>query len=95
MSQVVVMSPEEVKALVVLAIKEVIPDKPADRIEKRLLSGQDVENEYGIPRRTLERWRMDGTGPTYTPVGGKVFYERALLDQYIISGRVKTSDYGA
>lgn len=71
MSPVIVMSPEDVRALVVLAVKEAIPDKPADRVEKRLLTGQDVEKEYGIPRRTLERWRMDGTGPTYTPMGGE------------------------
>ena len=91
MSQIVVLTPEQVQALVeqtteraLLAVREKKPGK-------KLLSGKEVEKEYGISERNLERWRAEGIGPQYTTIGRRIFYERALLEDYIEAGRVKTT----
>ena len=53
---------------------------------------EDVEREFGIHQKTLAYWRMEGVGPAYTNFGRRVFYERAVLEEYIASGRVQTSE---
>ena len=59
---------------------------------KKLLSPNDVEQEFGIPQRTLAYWRQESVGPAYTSFGRRVFYERAVLEEYIASGRIHTSE---
>lgn len=59
---------------------------------KKLLSPKDVEREFGIPQRTLAYWRQESVGPAYTSFGRRVFYERAVLEEYIASGRIHTSE---
>jgi hypothetical protein len=56
---------------------------------KRLLSAREVSEEYGIGKRTLELWRHEGTGPEYTTVGGRIMYERAMMEKYLKAGRVR------
>lgn len=58
---------------------------------QKLLSPKDVEKEFGIRQKTLAYWRLEGIGPTYTSFGRRIFYERAILEQYIASGRIQTS----
>jgi hypothetical protein len=55
----------------------------------RLLSGKDVQKEYGISKRVLEYWRAEGSGPEYTTVGGRIMYERSILEKFIAAGRVR------
>ena len=38
-----------------------------------------------LSRLTLRRWRMEGRGPTFLKVGGKVFYEPAAIHAYLHS----------
>ena len=64
------------------------PDLPG----KKLLAPKDVEREFGIHQKTLAYWHMEGVGPVYTNFGRRVFYERAVLEEYIASGRVQTSE---
>ena len=59
---------------------------------QKLLSPKDVEKEFGIRQKTLAYWRLEGIGPTYTSFGRRIFYERAILEQYIASGRIQTSE---
>jgi len=33
--------------------------------------------------KTLAMWRMDGVGPAWTKVGGRVFYNKEALDAYM------------
>src|SRR5262245_41221509 len=33
--------------------------------------------------RTLERWRTQGSGPSYVKVGRKVFYRDSAVDQWL------------
>jgi hypothetical protein len=41
---------------------------------KRLLTEQDFEAQYGIPRRTIQKMRFFGGGPRYRKVGSSVYY---------------------
>ena len=53
---------------------------------------KDVEKEFGIHQKTLAYWRQESVGPAYTSFGRRVFYERAVLEEYIASGRIQTSE---
>ena len=33
--------------------------------------------------KTLAMWRMDGVGPAWTKVGGRVFYNKEALDAFM------------
>lgn len=59
---------------------------------KKLLAPKDVEREFGIHQKTLAYWRQESIGPAYTSFGRRVFYERAVLEEYIASGRIQTLD---
>jgi predicted DNA-binding transcriptional regulator AlpA len=37
----------------------------------------------GVSERTVERWRTDGTGPSFVKLGRRVFYERAAVVENI------------
>jgi hypothetical protein len=90
MTQVAVMTPEQIEALVDRTTERALAAVQALKPGKKLLSGKEVEEEYGISERTLERWRNEGIGPQYTTVGRRIYYERIVLDAYIEAGRVKT-----
>ena len=52
-----------------------------------LLTGDDIEKEYGIKKSTLRDWRYLGKGPEYIKLGdgkrGHVLYKRAALEQWL------------
>jgi hypothetical protein len=48
-----------------------------------LLPQSDAAAYLHLGERTLERWRVTGTGPEYVKVGKKVFYTEAGLAAYI------------
>lgn len=86
-----VMTQEQLRALVQQAVQMALPDHEAQRPRKRLLTGKEVQKEYGIAERNLERWRYEGIGPQYTTIGRRIFYERDTLESFIAAGRVKTT----
>lgn len=92
MNQIAIMSPEQIKAIINLAIDCALSVFKEKKHGKKLLSGKDVETEYGISERNLERWRNEGVGPQYITIGRRIFYERVTLDAYIDARRVKTTD---
>ena len=92
---IILSTPEELLPLITEAIRTAEHGKTADVPDlpgKKLLAPKDVEREFGIHQKTLAYWRMEGVGPAYTNFGRRVFYERAVLEEYIASGRVQTSD---
>lgn len=92
MSQIAIMTTEQLEAFVDRVLQRALPAAGAGQPSgKKLLSGKEVEEEYGISERNLERWRSEGIGPQYTTIGRRIFYERAVLDAYIRAGRVKTA----
>lgn len=86
---IIVTSVEQLESIVTKAVTKVLP-KQSDIPKKRLLSAKEVEKEYGWSERTLERWRAEGVGPSYTITGRRIYYERNVLDQFIEAGRIKT-----
>ena len=37
-------------------------------------TARELSKRWKTSEKTLERWRMDGTGPAYLKIGGKVLY---------------------
>lgn len=92
---IILSTPEELLPLITEAVRAAEHGKTAaapDLPVKKLLAPKDVEREFGIPQKTLSYWRMEGVGPAYTNFGRRVFYERSVLEEYIASGRVHTSE---
>jgi excisionase family DNA binding protein len=49
-----------------------------------------------ISERTLERWRIEGTGPAFTRAGRRVLYSRDIVEHWLTVGsRRSTSDQEA
>lgn len=91
---IILSTPEELLPLIIEAVR-LAGHKNLNTSEgpaKKLLSPKDVEKEFGIHQKTLAYWRLEGIGPAYTSFGRRVFYERAVLEEYIASGRIQTSE---
>lgn len=67
--QLVVMTPEELKRILAQTVLEVAESLTPQPQAKRLLTTEEVEQEYGLKKRVLEKWRSDGSGPPYTTIG--------------------------
>lgn len=92
---IILSTPEELLPLITEAVRAAGHGKTADAPSlpgKKLLAPKDIEREFGIHQKTLAYWRMEGVGPAYTTFGRRVFYERAVLEEYIESGRIQTSE---
>ena len=94
---IILSTPEELLPLITEAVRsakiessETSSDIPTQN--KKLLAPKDVEKEFGIHQKTLAYWRLEGIGPADTSFGRRVFYERAVLEEYIASGRIQTSE---
>ena len=62
----------------------------------QLLSRDEVEGEYGLTRRWLELAALNGNGPPFVKVSGRmVRYTRSVLEKWIADRtRSSTSDNG-
>ena len=92
---IILSTPEELLPLITEAVRLAGYEKTQTASEgpaKKLLAPKDVEREFGIHQKTLAYWRLEGIGPAYTSFGRRVFYERAVLEEYIASGRIQTSE---
>ena len=92
---IIISTPEELFPLITEAVR-LAGDENARNTSngptKKLLAPKDVEREFGIRQKTLAYWRQESIGPAYTSFGRRIFYERAVLEEYIASGRIQTSD---
>ena len=61
--------------------------------KKILLTEQEVEDDYGINKRTLQRERVYKTGIPYVKIGRRVRYKRSTVDQYIQDNTVGDHRY--
>lgn len=91
---IIISSPEELLPLITEAVRRVgvtagHGDVPEGR---KLLTPRDIEREFGIHRKMLAHWRREHIGPAYTSFGRRIFYERAVLEEYIAAGRIHTSE---
>jgi predicted DNA-binding transcriptional regulator AlpA len=56
------------------------------------LKGPDAARYLGLSISLLEKMRLQGRGPRYLKLGGRVFYRRADLDAYLDAAVVETTD---
>ena len=92
---IILSTPEELLPLIIEAVRLASNKNVQSTSEgpvKKLLAPKDVEREFGIHQKTLAYWRQESIGPAYTSFGRRVFYERAVLEEYIASGRIQTSE---
>jgi hypothetical protein len=52
---------------------------------KRFITDTEIEERYGIPRKTLQNWRVLGRGPEYRKFGDAVRYDVRALEAWIES----------
>ena len=58
-----------------------------------LMDTREAAAVLGVQPRTLEAWRLRGSGPRYVQVGRLVRYRRATLEQWLAEReRSSTSD---
>jgi hypothetical protein len=61
-----------------------------DNAPSRLLSEREASAYLGpVSARTLQDWRVRGTGPAYTKLGRRVAYAIADLDSFKAAGRIE------
>lgn len=92
---IIISTPEDLLPLITEAIRAAGDMKIIDdgcTSGKKLLAPKDVEKEFGIHQKTLAYWRQESVGPAYTSFGRRVFYEHTVLEEYIASGRIQTSE---
>jgi len=95
---IILSTPEELIPIIVDAIRmaglQFYPERESyDPPNKKMLSPKDVEREYGINKKMLQAWRMEGVGPAYVAFGRRILYERQVMEEFIISGRIKTDTH--
>ena len=56
---------------------------------RHLLGERRVAEVLGYHPRTLQRWRTKGTGPAFTTIGRKVFYELNDVQEWIDRGKIR------
>ena len=52
---------------------------------KQFLSDLEVEARLGVPRKTLQNWRVLGRGPRFRKFGSGVRYQISDLDAWVES----------
>lgn len=61
-------------------------------IQIRRLKVLEAADYLGVGVSTLDKMRMEGRGPRYLKIGGRVFYRQSDLDAYIEAAVIETSD---
>ena len=95
---VIISTPDELLLLITEAIRSIKTEKTDAKYDvgsfnKKLLTPKDIEKEFGIHRKMLAYWRMEGIGPTYITFGRRIFYDRTEFEDFVASGKIKTTGY--
>lgn len=95
MSDLVVVTPDQLAAIVRAAVRDGVKTALADasRGKGENLREPDAAAYLGIAAETLRKWRSQGRGPVYRKIGNAVTYARADLDAWADKGRTLTADY--
>ena len=95
---VIISTPDELLLLITEAIRSIKTEKidakyDVGSLNKKLLTPKDIEKEFGIHRKMLAYWRMEGIGPTYITFGRRIFYDRTEFEDFVASVKIKTTGY--
>ncbi len=58
---------------------------------QQLLTQQRLSDLIDVSGRTLERWRVEGSGPVFCRAGRKVLYRLEDVDAWLIASRRKST----
>lgn len=58
--------------------------------DRKFFSPRELANRWNTSEKTLERWRMHGSGPVYLKIGGRVLYDVEQIDEHE-RGRVRVA----
>ncbi len=93
MSQVVVISTDELHLLVARAVQEGVSSALRSTVQPSSeMNEKEAALYLGISAHTLRGWRVQKTGPAYYKSGRSVRYSRSDLDDWNRSNRVLTVD---
>ena len=53
-----------------------------------IVSEKEAARYLSVSRRTLQDWRVKGSGPAYTKLGHRVGYLKSSLDEFVDANRV-------
>lgn len=56
---------------------------PANSSTRGTLNELELATHLGVSRKTLQKWRSLGLGPTYLKLGAKVVYRIEDIDAYV------------
>lgn len=95
---IILSTPEDLLPIITEAIRTAENEKNISQCDarmpnKKLLTPKDIEKEFGIHRKMLAYWRMEGMGPTYITFGRRIFYDRTEFEEFVASGKIKTTGY--
>lgn len=93
---VILSTPEELLPMITEAVRAAQCGQTAEDegpCNKKLLTPKDIEKEFGIHRKMLAYWRLEGIGPTYITFGRRVFYERPVFEEFVLAGRIRTTGF--
>jgi hypothetical protein len=69
-------------------------EEPKNR-NNTLLKTEATANRLNVSPRTLEKWRLSGSGPLYIKMGSLVYYAEADIENWLVrQKRRSTSDSG-
>lgn len=57
--------------------------QPAPSSTRGALNDIELANRLGVSRKTLQKWRSLGIGPTYLKLGAKVVYRVEDIEAYV------------
>ena len=77
------------KLLGVTGVAPVCPDTLATGFP--LLTPGEVAGTLRLARQTLARWRVEGVGPAFVKIGGRVAYGRADVEAWLAGRRVTST----
>ncbi len=58
---------------------------------QQLLTQQRLSDLIDVSERTLERWRVEGSGPVFCRAGRKVLYRLEDIDDWLAASRRKST----
>ena len=64
-------------------------------MEKQLLTQQRLSDLIDVSERTLERWRVEGTGPAFVKAGRKPLYDIVDVYDWLAASRRKSTSEAA
>ena len=60
-------------------------------MDKQLLTQQRLSEHIDVSERTLERWRVEGSGPVFCRAGRKVLYRSEDVEEWLLANRRKST----